>query len=78
MTVSVSIHEAKSQLSGLLAQMAKDGTPIVICNRGRPVADLCPHRMRNRIELHPHMSQIEIKYDPTEPLQEDEWPMRDQ
>jgi len=74
MTIMVSVHEAKSQLSGLLAKISRDGESVVICNRGKPVADLCPHRMGKRTERHPCMSRIELKYDPTEPLSEDEWP----
>lgn len=74
MTTTVSVHEAKSQLSRLLAEVNRDGSSIVICNRGKPVADLTPHRQKCRTAVHPYMSQIEINYNPTEPLQEDEWP----
>lgn len=74
MTVMVSVHEAKSSLSSLLAEIARDGSSIVICNRGKPVADLTPHRQCRRTEIHPAMSRIQINYDPVEPLQEDEWP----
>ena len=73
MTVMVSVHEAKSQLSKLLAEVSRDGSSIVICNRGKPVADLTPHRQKCRTEVHPYMSRIQMNYNPTEPLQEDEW-----
>ena len=74
MTVMVSIHEAKTQLSRLLAEIKETGSSIVICNRGKPVADLTPHRQGSRKEVHPHMSRIQLDYDPLEPLQDDEWP----
>jgi len=74
MPISVNIHEAKSGLSGLLAQVAKDGRPVVICNRGKPVAEIGPHRARQRTVPHPRMGRIKISYDPIEPLQPDEWP----
>ncbi len=73
----VNIHEAKTQLSALLAEVEKTGERVLICRYGKPVADLVPHRKRNRLEPHPMMSQIRINYDPTEPLGEDEWPERD-
>lgn len=73
----VNIHEAKTQLSALLAEVEKTGERILICRYGKPVADLVPHRNRSRLEPHPVMSQLQIKYDPTEPLGEDEWPAND-
>lgn len=67
-------HEAKTHLSALLAEIEATGEKVLICRHGKPVADLLPHRKRNRLELHPVMRQIRIHYDPTEPLTEDEWP----
>lgn len=40
--VNVSVHQAKTQLSKLLRQVA-EGRSIVIENRGRPVARLVPY-----------------------------------
>jgi prevent-host-death family protein len=77
MTVMVSVHEAKSQLSRLLAEINESGSSIIICNRGKPVADLTPHRRRCRTEVHPHMSRIQVNYNPTEPLAKEEWPEED-
>jgi prevent-host-death family protein len=39
----VNVHEAKSQLSGLLARV-EEGEEIVIARAGKPVAKLVPHR----------------------------------
>jgi prevent-host-death family protein len=71
---TVNVHEAKTNLSSLLAKMEKDSESIVICRHGVPVADLMPHRRTNRIKPHPALSKIKIGYDPVEPLSVDEWP----
>lgn len=71
---TVNVHEAKTRLSALLAEVEKSGETVLICRHGKPVADLVPHRKGNRLEPHPTMGQIRINYDPTEPLSEDEWP----
>ncbi len=70
----VNIHEAKTKLSALLAEIEKTGEKVLICRHGKPVADLVPHRKRSRLEPHPVMRNVRIDYDPTEPLAEDEWP----
>jgi prevent-host-death family protein len=70
----VNIHEAKTQLSALLAEVEETGEKVLICRHGKPVADLVPHRKRSRLEPHPVMRKIRINYDPIEPLAEDEWP----
>ena len=70
----VNVHEAKTKLSSLLNEIEKTGEGVLICRHGKPVADLLPHRKRDRLEPHPVMSRININYDPVEPLSEDEWP----
>jgi prevent-host-death family protein len=72
----VNVHEAKTNFSSLLASVEKGGTAIVICRNGEPVADLVPHRRASRIKIHPALSRIKIKYDPTEPASENDWPKR--
>jgi len=71
---TVNVHEAKTNFSSLLARVEKAGAFIVICRNGEPVADLVPHKFKNRIQPHPVLSKIKIKYDPTEPASEEEWP----
>ena len=71
---AVNVHEAKTNLSSLLAKLEKDSESIVICRNGVPVADLVPHRRASRIKAHPALSKIKIGYDPVEPLSADEWP----
>jgi prevent-host-death family protein len=75
MMKSVNVHEAKTTLSALLAEVEKNGERIFICRNGKPVADLVPHKRPDRIAPHPVMSAIKIMYDPTEPLSHDEWPV---
>ena len=70
----INTHEAKTQLSALLAEVEKTGEEICICRHGNPVADLVPHKTRNRLEPHPIMSRVTVKYDPVEPLSPEEWP----
>jgi prevent-host-death family protein len=74
---SVNVHEAKTNLSCLLATVERDSESIVICRNGVPVADLVPHRRTNRTKTHPAFSKIKIGYDPVEPLSADEWPEAD-
>lgn len=71
---TVNVHEAKTQLSALLAQIEESGETVRICRHGKPVADLVPHRKRNRLKPHPVMSKVILHYDPTEPATEEEWP----
>ena len=71
---SVNVHEAKTQLSGLLAEIEETGTGFVICRNGQPVADLVPHRQKVSMAPDPKLGAIKIKYDPTEELGEEEWP----
>ena len=70
----VTIQEAQTQLPALVAAVEATGEPVLICDQGKPVADLVPHRTRSRLTPHPVMQRIRIEYDPTEPLMVDEWP----
>jgi len=70
----VNIHEAKTKLSALLAEVEAKGEKILVCRHGKPIADLVLHRKSNRLELHSVMRKIRIDYDLTEPLAKDEWP----
>ncbi len=69
----VNVHAAKTQFSKLLATVEATQKPIVICRNGKPVADLVPHRKLNRLATNPAL-KVEINYDPTEDLTEEEWP----
>lgn len=73
----VSVHEAKTRLSALLAEMERTGEEVVICRRHKPVAHLTPYRKRSRLDPHPIAKNAVANYDPTEPLTSDEWPSED-
>ncbi|MBN1672223.1 MAG: type II toxin-antitoxin system Phd/YefM family antitoxin [Kiritimatiellae bacterium] len=70
----INVHEAKSKLSAVLAQIESTGETFLICRNGHPVADLVPHKKRSRLRPHPVMRKIRIAYDPTEPLDPEDWP----
>ena len=70
---TVNIHEAKSNLSSLLAELKADRKTIVICRNGEPVADLVPHQRVSRTKSHPVLGKIKIGYNPVEPLTREEW-----
>ncbi len=68
----VSIHEAKAQLSALVAQVERLGETVTICRYGRPVAELVPVRRGSRTQVDPELAQIVIKGGLTAPT-ETEW-----
>ena len=69
----VNIHEAKTRLSAILAEVEKTGKTFLICRNGKPLAELGPRRQKGRLKIHPVLSRIRIDYDPLEDLTEDEW-----
>jgi len=74
-TQRLNIHEAKTKLSAVLAQIEKTGNKVLICRNGKPVAELSPVKtgVGSRLGKHPVMSNIQINYDPTEDMADDEW-----
>ncbi len=71
---TVNVHEAKTQFSGLLAEIEKRKERIVICRNGKPVADLVPHQSMVPMSPDKKLGALVIHYDPVEPASEDEWP----
>ncbi|MBU0676929.1 MAG: type II toxin-antitoxin system prevent-host-death family antitoxin [Verrucomicrobia bacterium] len=71
---TLNIHEAKTKLSAVLAEIEQTGEVYLICRNGKPIADLVPHQRPDRLKTHPMVRDVRIKYDPTEPATEDEWP----
>lgn len=71
----INVHEAKTKLSAVLAQIEKTGESVVICRNGKPIAELGPLKKRggSRLGKHPVMSKIKVNYDLTEALTEEEW-----
>lgn len=64
---TVSIHEAKTHLSELIAELERVGGRVIISRYGRPVAELTPITRGLRTAPDPALSRIEILSDPTEP-----------
>jgi prevent-host-death family protein len=71
----VNVHDAKTRLSSLLAEIETRGTRIVICRNGQPVADLVPHRREVSMAPDKTLGAIAINYDPTEEASEADWPL---
>ena len=71
---TLNIHEAKTNLSAILKEIEENGERVVICRNGKPIADISAHRPVDRLKVHTELSNIQINYDTTEPLSEDEWP----
>jgi prevent-host-death family protein len=68
---SVTVHEAKTHLSALLARIER-GERIVICRHGKAIAVLTPVPSGSRLMLDPILSRTTINEDPTLPTT-DEW-----
>jgi prevent-host-death family protein len=71
---TVNVHDAKTRLSALLAEIEKSGRRIVICRNGKPVADLVPHHREVSMAADKKLGAIKVKYDPTEEASEADWP----
>lgn len=74
--ITVNMHQAKSRLSELVKAVEEQAQTVVICRHGKPVAELKAARNLpvDRLAPHPELKPLFIKYDPAEPLTEDEWP----
>ena len=72
--ITLNVHEAKSRLSAVLAEVESKRETFLICRNGKPIADLVPHAKGDRLTRHPILSRIRVRYDPTEPLTAEEWP----
>jgi antitoxin (DNA-binding transcriptional repressor) of toxin-antitoxin stability system len=77
--IIVNTHEAKTKLSQLLALIEQNHETIRVCRHGKPIADIVPipSMTTNPLQMHPEVSNIKINYDPTAPLEDDEWPPED-
>lgn len=70
---TLSIQETTRQFPLLLMEIEQTREPVMICRNGKPIAELTPLPHRSRLQPHPIMSRIEIRYDPVVPLEADEW-----
>ncbi len=69
---TVNTHEAKTHLSRILEEVEK-GEVYIISRNGVPVAELRKRSHRPRSTPDPVLSNVQLGYDPTEELQDDEW-----
>ncbi len=74
---TLNVHEAKTRLSAVLAEVEEKGETFLICRNGHPVADLTPYVKKSRLKPHPVLRRIRLRYDATEPLTADEWPLEE-
>ena len=76
--IKVNMHEAKSRLSELVRAVEERGEAITICRKGKPVAELRPHRRKHATRSLKPDPDLRVEfapgYDPTEPLSSEEWP----
>jgi prevent-host-death family protein len=71
----VNTHEAKTQLSALLAEVEERGQTIVICRAGKPVAELRRYvTPRDPFRRSAELSRIRFHSDPVAPLDASDWP----
>jgi prevent-host-death family protein len=68
--ITINLHQAKIQLSRLVAAVEKQGERIVLCRNGSPVADLVPHvrAASNHFAPDPSLAGARFLGDPTAPL----------
>ena len=74
--ISVNTHEAKTTFSALLKRVEEENETILVCRNGHPVAEIHAVPKTSTSELpdpEPSLS-VELHYDPTEPLADDELP----
>jgi len=68
----LTIDNNNVNIIAVLEEMEKSRENVVIYRNGNPLADLTLHVKKDRLTPHPIMSRIKIKYDPTEPIEQEE------
>lgn len=76
--ISVNMHEAKSRLSELVKAVEEGSETVIICRKGKPVAELhrTPPPKVDRLAPNSDLKPLYVApdFDPAEPLSEEEWP----
>lgn len=71
---SLNVHEAKTTLSAVLAEIEATGEVFLICRNGRPIAELRPVAgRRGRLATRPDTAAVAFVDDPTAPLAPEDW-----
>jgi antitoxin (DNA-binding transcriptional repressor) of toxin-antitoxin stability system len=68
----VNIHEAKTKLSAILAEVEQNGEHVLICRYNVPVAELSPVKRKKRSVPAAELRDIRFVVPPEEPT-EAEW-----
>lgn len=70
------IHDAKSNLSGLVADVETKHETVILCRSGKPVAQIVPiEPLASALKHSTRLGKIRLHYDPLEGLAADEWPL---
>lgn len=64
---SISLHEAKTHLSSLIARIERNGETILISKHGLAVAELCPVSKASRTKVSSELKKIRQIKDPLLP-----------
>ncbi len=71
---SVNVHQAKTTLSALLAEVEDHGEVVLICRNGKPVAELrAVQKRRGRLATRADLAAIAFHDDPVAPLEPADW-----
>ncbi|HBM15816.1 MAG TPA: prevent-host-death protein [Lentisphaeria bacterium] len=74
--ITVNTHEAKTRFSTLLGAVEKDGETILVCRSGHPVAEIHSvlKKAKKGLPKPNKKLAVKLKYNPTEPLDEEDLP----
>jgi antitoxin (DNA-binding transcriptional repressor) of toxin-antitoxin stability system len=74
--ITVNTHEAKSNLSKLLAAIEGQGEIVLICRNGKPIAEMkAVHVSPTRLTAEPTLkATLAPGFDPTEQATQEDWP----
>jgi len=73
----INTHQAKTQLSKMLKEVEEKNVVYRICRNGKSVAELRKAvDSVNPLLTHSEIFKIEFLEDPIEPLEEEDWPLK--
>ncbi len=73
--IQVNTHEAKTNLSSLLARVESKGELIWICRNGKAIAELRPIAYStNPLKQDSKLKNVRFNESPVLPLSEEDWP----
>ena len=69
----INVHDAKTTLSALLAEIEATGEVVLICRAGKPVAELRRVSTRVSVEPDPALAKLRFLTPADEPLAAEDW-----